>query len=295
MSFLSYDGDADRTVYYRVERNSEDADLFEGDKLGALYALFCQKTLTKIVELQRKVSSAVTLQEDFTKWSIGAALTAYANGSAQKYYKDDLKVVLKIEPTGVKYLHVAAEHFDIGIYFESNGHGTVVFHPEKLAELEHAIATVQQVQGKTDEEKKDILSLLQHLKLLYYFLIEANQGVGDAISNFLQIETALAALKMNAADWKALYKDLVNANTKIVVKNRFAVKVNYDQSKVTEPADIQPKIEEICSKYEMGRAFIRPSGTEDICRVYVEATKLEDLKAIQQQINEYVLAHKEVN
>ena len=29
--------------------------------------------------------------------------------------------------TGVKYLHHAALDFDIGVYFEANGHGTVVF------------------------------------------------------------------------------------------------------------------------------------------------------------------------
>jgi len=29
-------------------------------------------------------------------------------------------------PTGVKHLHRAAHHFDVGIYFEANGHGTVL-------------------------------------------------------------------------------------------------------------------------------------------------------------------------
>jgi len=28
-------------------------------------------------------------------------------------------------PTGVKHLHHAAGQFDIGVYFEANGHGTV--------------------------------------------------------------------------------------------------------------------------------------------------------------------------
>lgn len=56
----------------------------------------------------------IDLKEDFTQWSIGAALTAYANGNAQRYYRDTLKVTLLIEPTGVKYLHRAAEKFDIG-------------------------------------------------------------------------------------------------------------------------------------------------------------------------------------
>ena len=30
-------------------------------------------------------------------------------------------------PTGVKHLHHRALDFDIGVYFEANGHGTVVF------------------------------------------------------------------------------------------------------------------------------------------------------------------------
>ena len=30
-------------------------------------------------------------------------------------------------PTGVKYLHHEALNYDIGVYFEANGHGTVVF------------------------------------------------------------------------------------------------------------------------------------------------------------------------
>jgi phosphoacetylglucosamine mutase len=39
-----------------------------------------------------------------------------------------LQIPVLIAKTGVKHLHHAAvKHFDIGIYFEANGHGTVVF------------------------------------------------------------------------------------------------------------------------------------------------------------------------
>ena len=30
-------------------------------------------------------------------------------------------------PTGVKYLHHKAVEYDIGVYFEANGHGTAIF------------------------------------------------------------------------------------------------------------------------------------------------------------------------
>ena len=33
---------------------------------------------------------------------------------------------LKCVATGVKHLHHAAQEFDIGVYFEANGHGTVL-------------------------------------------------------------------------------------------------------------------------------------------------------------------------
>ncbi|RZK45546.1 MAG: hypothetical protein EOO97_00885, partial [Pedobacter sp.] len=236
MSFISYDGDADRAVAYRVQRGSTAADLFEGDKMGALYALFCQKTLAKIVELQNTLKGVVDVKEDFSKWTIGAALTAYANGAAQVYYRDTLKVTLMIEPTGVKYLHRAAENFDIGIYFESNGHGTVVYNHDKIHHLEEAVKIAEVHHKNAPEGQQQNATALYHqLKLLYLFLIEANQGVGDAISNFLQIETALAGLGLNATGWKAIYTDLENAHSKVVVKNRMAIKVSYDQSRVTTP------------------------------------------------------------
>lgn len=38
--------------------------------------------------------------------------------------------------SGVKYLHHEAKNFDIGIYFESNGHGTVLFKPSLLQHLQ---------------------------------------------------------------------------------------------------------------------------------------------------------------
>lgn len=37
--------------------------------------------------------------------------------------------------TGVKHLHEKAEHYDIGIYYEANGHGTVIFNKNFLNRL----------------------------------------------------------------------------------------------------------------------------------------------------------------
>ena len=41
-------------------------------------------------------------------------------------------------PTGVKHLHHAAEQLDIGVYFESNGHGTALFSETTKKKIEDA-------------------------------------------------------------------------------------------------------------------------------------------------------------
>lgn len=58
---------------------------------------------------------------------LGLVQTAYANGASTDYIQGTLKVPVACVPTGVKHLHHKAQEFDIGVYFEANGHGTVVF------------------------------------------------------------------------------------------------------------------------------------------------------------------------
>jgi len=47
----------------------------------------------------------------------------------------------------VKYLHHEAKAFDIGIYFEANGHGTVLFKPALLQRLQDMDEHVSQREG----------------------------------------------------------------------------------------------------------------------------------------------------
>lgn len=51
--------------------------------------------------------------------------TAYANGNSTSYVEETLGVTVAFTKTGVKHLHHRALDFDIGVYFEANGHGTV--------------------------------------------------------------------------------------------------------------------------------------------------------------------------
>ena len=70
--------------------------------------------------------------------SVGVVQTAYANGASSAYIRDSLKLPVPLAKTGVKFVHHKAMEYDIGVYFEANGHGTVLFHDSLLAKL-HAI------------------------------------------------------------------------------------------------------------------------------------------------------------
>lgn len=56
-------------------------------------------------------------------------------------------VALHVCTPGVKYLHHEAKVFDIGVYFESNGHGTVLFKPALLQRLQDMDEQVHFVLG----------------------------------------------------------------------------------------------------------------------------------------------------
>ena len=43
------------------------------------------------------------------------------------FFLSKKKVKASCVPTGVKHLHHEAQKFDVGVYFEANGHGTVTF------------------------------------------------------------------------------------------------------------------------------------------------------------------------
>lgn len=58
---------------------------------------------------------------------LGVVQTVYANGASTSYLQDVLRCTVAIARTGVKHLHHEAAKFGIGIYFEANGHGTILF------------------------------------------------------------------------------------------------------------------------------------------------------------------------
>lgn len=123
------DGDADRLVYFYVISNSNKIDLVDGDKILSLFALFLKEQL-------RLLNGPETGKANKSyQASLGVVQTAYANGASTDYLKQ-MGLEVALTPTGVKYLHEKAADYDIGIYFEANGHGTILFSDTFLSWLE---------------------------------------------------------------------------------------------------------------------------------------------------------------
>ncbi|OLP90412.1 Phosphoacetylglucosamine mutase [Symbiodinium microadriaticum] len=113
--------------------------------------------------------------------------------------------------------------------------------------------------------------------LLFRDLI--NETVGDAISIFLAVEAVLYLTDSDCSSWRAMYDDLPNRQIKVVVKDRGLFETTDAERICVQPAGLQAGIDKLVAEVPQGRCFVRPSGTEDVVRVYVEAaTETEMLK-----------------
>lgn len=239
--YTSFDGDADRIVFFFIDKESQ-FRLLDGDKIATLAASFIGDLVT----------------QSGTGLNLGVVQTAYANGSSTDYLTNTLKVPVECTATGVKHLHHAAQHFDIGVYFEANGHGTVLFDPQ-------AVATLQGFKVSSPAQKAAIDSLLALSDLI-------NQTVGDALSDLLLVLAILTIKDLTPSDWDSSYTDLPNRLSKVEVKDRTIFKTTDAERRLVSPPELQPKIDALVQKFSQGRSFVRASGTENVVRVYAEAT-----------------------
>jgi phosphoacetylglucosamine mutase len=240
----SFDGDADRLVYSYTHA-SKGWRLLDGDKIATLYALFINTELNKAGLADARLA-------------VGLVQTAYANGASTHYVKHVMQnsaIAVKLAKTGVKFVEHEAKTFDVGMYFEANGHGTVIFSAAAVTALEAARPRTNKLLG-------------------FYKLI--NQAVGDAISDCLGVEAVLAALSMTVEQWDQLYEDLPSRQGKIAIADRTLIKCTEDETRIISPASLQTQIDTlVASAGPQARAFVRPSGTEDAARIYAEATTKE--------------------
>ncbi|CRL00297.1 CLUMA_CG013570, isoform A [Clunio marinus] len=254
---VSVDGDADRVVYFFIDEDGK-FHLLDGDRIATLIASYLMKLVS----------------ECGVKLNLGIVQTAYANGASTDYIKNELNVNVACTPTGVKHLHHKAIEYDIGVYFEANGHGTVVFNQQ----TKDLISKTLNSDDSTDDQKQASNDLILAIDII-------NETVGDAISDMLLVETILHSKGWDLKDWLATYDDLPNLQQKVKVKDRNVFETTDAKRVCVKPEGMQDQINMLVKKYKRGRAFVRPSGTEDVVRVYAEAADAEDVKCLAAEIS----------
>eukprot|EP00531_Pseudo-nitzschia_arenysensis_P018612 CAMPEP_0116134486 /NCGR_PEP_ID=MMETSP0329-20121206/10670_1 /TAXON_ID=697910 /ORGANISM="Pseudo-nitzschia arenysensis, Strain B593" /LENGTH=592 /DNA_ID=CAMNT_0003629197 /DNA_START=60 /DNA_END=1838 /DNA_ORIENTATION=- len=259
----SLDGDADRIVFFGQANKTDLSDLLDGDKIAILIAHVLKEKFEMAIQ-EAKV--------ELPDIKIGIVQTAYANGASTDYVKETLQIPVLIAKTGVKHLHHAAvEHFDVGIYFEANGHGTVVFSKtyEKFASI-------------CEKDCQNPFFVQLH-KLI-------NPAVGDALSDMLLVDYLLQSLGgWTLLDWNTkLYEDLPSRMLKVKVQDRTMIRCNSNESVCLEPSSVQPLLQAAMEATTRGRCFVRPSGTEDVVRVYAEASTRKEADSLAQRAAQIV-------
>ena len=197
---VAIDGDGDRFVFKYNDT------LLDGDYIAALYMLGCLNSGVK---------------------NIGIVHTNYSNNAFLNYVQK-YKQNLVCTKTGVKHLHKEATKFNIGIYFEPNGHGNIL------------------IKNPNNEYLKTMKQL-------------NNSAVGDALSGILSVLYTLEKLNLNSDQWTKLFAKIPS----VLLKKKVNNKNDYTEKIFIKKGHI---------------IFIRPSGTENILRIYIEGYNIDDIK-----------------
>ncbi|XP_034181303.1 phosphoglucomutase 3-like protein nst [Osmia lignaria lignaria] len=249
---VSIDGDADRVIYFYLDENNK-FHLMDGDRIATLIAQYLKELL----------------QESNLSFQLGLVQTAYANGGSTNYISNVLQIPVVCVSTGIKHLHKKALEFDIGVYFEANGHGTVIFKDTVVQAIKNAATNPH----LSTTEKMTASKLMNIIDVI-------NQTVGDAFSDMLLVETILHAKGWSIIDWERSYDDLPNKQLKVKIIDKNVITTSDAERLCVTPTGLQKEIDKVVSRYNKGRSFLRPSGTEDVVRVYAECENENDLKKL---------------
>eukprot|EP00452_MALV-II_sp_L67-6_P000101 gene101-185_t len=260
--FAAFDGDADRLVYFC--KRGKEFSLLDGDRIATLYAKFVGDLLA-VCGLERKLS-------------VGLVQTGYANGASSAYAQKVLNGTPVIfANTGVKYCHAKAKNLDVGIYFEANGHGTIVFSANFVKQVTQISSSLLMKRTQHQQSASEFLLCFRDL---------INESVGDALAAMLAVEAILKFYGWSEEDWLAEYTDMPNRLAKVEVPDRYMVAVAPENEQhCLQPEGLQAQIEAACAEAgDAARSFVRPAGTEDVIRVYAEAATEEAAERLLQKV-----------
>ncbi len=105
----------------------------------------------------------------------------------------------------------------------------------------------------------------------------------------LFVEAILHVRGWTISDWNEIYVNTPSRQSTVQVPDRTVVVPNSTERRVLGPPGLQEAIDALVENAESpARAFVRPSGTEDIVRVYAEAKTQEGADKLAQAVSDAV-------
>lgn len=140
----------------------------------------------------------------------------------------------------------------------------------------------------------DYKQVLEDSQLKAIFLLKnlkdcINQTIGDAISDILAIEIVLLNKNLTLEEWNLMYTDLPNRQLKLCVKDRSLIETTDADRRVLRPSELQTEIDRLVNSSPLkSRSFVRPSGTEDVVRIYAESISQEETDLLANKVAKIV-------
>lgn len=215
---------------------------FDGDMDRFIY--FTVNDGLTYMDGDRQASILVRYLSEKVNCRIGCVLSDYSNSAAVNYvgkYCEAVRV-----RTGIKNFIKKSKEYDIGVYNEPNGHGGIFFGKEDIG----------------DEEINKIIEMYRDC-------------VADPLANFLLLEYLR---KTRTALFEDTYVPFPSRMLQVSVADPTVV-VNSENLDMLEPVALKNVIGNIM-KNEKGKVFVRPSGTENVIRIFCEAKDNVDVMCL---------------
>uniref|UniRef100_A0A8D1WL38 Phosphoacetylglucosamine mutase n=1 Tax=Sus scrofa TaxID=9823 RepID=A0A8D1WL38_PIG len=174
------------------------------------------------------------------------------------------------------------ESLTVGVVQTAYANGSSTRYLEEVMKVlfsKAAETKIRQLAKELEDKKGKAAKMLENVIDLF------NQATGDAISDMLVIEAILALKGLTIQQWDALYTDLPNRQLKVKVADRQVISTTDAERQVVKPPGLQEAINDLVKKYKLSRAFVRPSGTEDVVRVYAEADSQENADSLAYEVS----------
>uniref|UniRef100_A0A8C6XDS6 Phosphoacetylglucosamine mutase n=1 Tax=Naja naja TaxID=35670 RepID=A0A8C6XDS6_NAJNA len=206
----------------------------------------------------------------------------YVDTAGRFHLLDGDKIATLISTFLQELLVKAGQTLSFAVIQTAYANGSSTSYLEQTMKVLFSKAAEDKIRYQAKEEKD--LQKREAAKMLENTIDLINQTVGDGFSDMLVIEAILVLKNLTIAQWDALYTDLPNRQLKVKVADRRVISTTDAERRALAPPGLQEKIDHLTQKFKLARAFVRPSGTEDIVRVYAEADSQENADKLAHEV-----------